>query len=283
MKPFLDTDTNANLSITSPLQGVVWSLTPSNPSPSYHIIRDSEDFSLLFRLVFYATKLSTTDKGLINTGGDNFHALRTHYPIALQLINEKVTMDDANTIWLGSTDEVLQAAVDVLSEGAQILRIMQSDEDFIRMWVSQGLELNLANRETYLKSLAFLSVMGNIIDQAPKTILQDFEAQILASHKSENLLQSATLLNAAGESLTMSPNGAGVTSAGADLEQSDIAYRWARFSEDNYRSSEVAEIERLRLYIDRRQEEIAQNQRECHGAIERSDLIFHAFLSPDNF
>ncbi|SNX86282.1 related to TEL1 - telomere length control protein [Melanopsichium pennsylvanicum] len=62
----------------------------------------------------------------------------------------------------------------------------------------------------------------------------------------------------------------------ADAEQSEIAYRWARFAEEQHRGSDVAEITRLRLYIERRGEEIAQNQREfdrTSSKTERSKLL----------
>ncbi|KAJ1024768.1 hypothetical protein NDA16_002808 [Ustilago loliicola] len=54
-------------------------------------------------------------------------------------------------------------------------------------------------------------------------------------------------------------------------EQSEIAYRWARFAEEHHRGSDLAEITRLRLYIDRRSEEIAQNQRECERTTSRTE------------
>ncbi|GAK67934.1 ataxia telangiectasia mutated [Moesziomyces antarcticus] len=65
-------------------------------------------------------------------------------------------------------------------------------------------------------------------------------------------------------------------SSPAAAEQSEIAYRWARFAEQHHRDSDLAEITRLRLYTDRRREEIAQNQRECErttSKTERSKLL----------
>ena len=47
----------------------------------------------------------------------------------------------------------------------------------------------------------------------------------------------------------------------ASDELSEVAYRWARFAEEQHRGSDMAEITRLRLYIHSRAEEIAQNQR----------------------
>lgn len=54
-------------------------------------------------------------------------------------------------------------------------------------------------------------------------------------------------------------------------EQCEIAYRWARFAEEHHRGSDLAEITRLRLYIDRRLEEIAQNQRECERTTSKTE------------
>ncbi|SPO28872.1 related to TEL1 - telomere length control protein [Ustilago trichophora] len=56
-----------------------------------------------------------------------------------------------------------------------------------------------------------------------------------------------------------------------DAEQSEIAYRWARFAEEHHRGSDMAEITRLRLYIDRRGEEISQNQREFEKTTSKTE------------
>ena len=53
-------------------------------------------------------------------------------------------------------------------------------------------------------------------------------------------------------------------------EQSRVAYKWAKFADEQYRSADVAEINRLRLYIDRRKEEIRQNQLESDRTTSKS-------------
>ncbi|GAC98161.1 potential phosphatidylinositol kinase [Pseudozyma hubeiensis SY62] len=63
------------------------------------------------------------------------------------------------------------------------------------------------------------------------------------------------------------------TSKGAEatMEQSDISYRWARFAEEHHRGSDMAEVRRLRLYIQRRAEEIALNQHKYERTSSKTD------------
>ncbi|TKY89101.1 hypothetical protein EX895_001632 [Sporisorium graminicola] len=48
----------------------------------------------------------------------------------------------------------------------------------------------------------------------------------------------------------------------ASSEISEITYQWARFAEEQHRGSDLAEIMRLRLYIQSRADEVDQNKRE---------------------
>ncbi|KAJ9474748.1 Serine/threonine-protein kinase TEL1 [Pseudozyma hubeiensis] len=61
------------------------------------------------------------------------------------------------------------------------------------------------------------------------------------------------------------------TGTEATVEQSDISYRWARFAEEHHRGSDMAEVRRLRLYIQRRAEEIALNQHKYERTSSKTD------------
>ncbi|EST09037.1 PIK-related kinase, FATC [Kalmanozyma brasiliensis GHG001] len=69
---------------------------------------------------------------------------------------------------------------------------------------------------------------------------------------------------------TLGASGA-VQDPAVSAEASEIAYRWARFAEEHHRSSDAAEIVRLRRYIQSRVGEIAQNQRECERTTSKTE------------
>ena len=201
LQPHFNSSTSSSLAISSPLRGAVWSVTNTVTSND-KVVRDAEDFSLLFRITFFVTKVFIANKDkLASASGPRAAALHQHLPIALQLINEKVTLDAANTIWLESTDEVLSAAADVLSEGFQLLEQMQDDESFLKLWLARGHQIGGSSREDYLGALAFLNIISNLLDHQPRVVTQEYEEELHTIYKSENLLQSSALLAAAGNSI----------------------------------------------------------------------------------
>jgi len=205
--PHFSSSVPSSLAITSPLRGAVWSVEP-NPTSEISVVRDAEDFSLLFRIVFFVTKIITASKDrLASSSGPRAEALHHYLPVALQLVNEKVTLDSANDIWLGSTDEVLSAAADILSEASQLLEALQDSESFVQFWLTEGHKIECTSREDYLKTLAFLNIIGSFVDHQPKAITREYEPELLTAHKAENIFQSSALLAATGESLLATPAG----------------------------------------------------------------------------
>ena len=201
LMPHFSSPVPSSLAITNSLHGAVWSVS-STPKSDTGVVRDSEDFSLLFRITFFVTKVFIANKDkLASASGSRADALHQYLPIALQLINEKVTLDAANTVWIGSTDEVLSAAGDVLSEGSQLLEALQDNEKFVQSWLSRGHQIEGTNREHYLETLAFLSIVGNLVDRQPKAVTHEYEQELRTIYKSDNILQSSALLAATGESL----------------------------------------------------------------------------------
>ena len=201
LSPHLSSSTLSSLAIANPLHGAVWSID-STPDSDNAVVRDSEDFSLLFRITFFMAKVFVANKDkLISASGSRADALHQYLPIALQLINEKITLDAANSIWLGSTDEVLSAAADVLSEGSQLLEALQDDEKFVQFWLTKGHQIEGTTRERYLETLAFLSIVSNLTDRTPRAVTHEYQDELQMIYKSENILQSSALLAATGESL----------------------------------------------------------------------------------
>lgn len=196
----------SSLSITSPLQGAVW-LVEINDKKNEAVIRDSEDFSLLFRITFFVTKILAGSSLLVNQSGPRSDALYRWYPVALEVINEKLTLDEANSIWLGSTPEVLYAASDVLSEGNQMLNLWLEKDDFVQDWLLRGSELEGLGRESYLVAVAFHRFVSELFNVRPQEILQTYADSLATLHKSEDVLESSALLAALNAHLTRTSNG----------------------------------------------------------------------------
>lgn len=242
LQPHLYAPTQRSLTITSSLRGAVWSIEPNLPHSSSTtatnkepstIARDAEDFSLLFRLAFFVTNVFGPNIGKLNahsgapTSDSTLHSLYQWLPIALELINEKLTLDDANSIWLGSTDEVLQAASDVLSEGLSIIASWLDEDTFVHYWLNVGSSIDGTDRSTYLSALACQRVISGLFSTRKSEVLQKSSEHLDSIHKSSNVVQSAALLSALGEHLLSTPSGlkttneliSRVTSTPADFTQ----------------------------------------------------------------
>lgn len=223
LQPHFYATTPRSLAITSSLRGVVWAVEPgvqqspftgakwSKEPPA--VTRDGEDFSLLFRLVFYVTNvfgpnISKLDGRLgATTNSTPLNNLYQWLPVALELINEKLTLDDANDIWLGSTEEVLQAASDVLSTGLSIIASWLDDDVFVRCWLDVGSSIEGTDRCSYLAALAFQRITSGVVSTRKSDVFQKFSGSLDSIHKSTNVIQSAALLSTLGEHLLATQSG----------------------------------------------------------------------------
>lgn len=227
LQPHLYKETQRSLAITSSLRGVVWTVEPGvHQSPLIEvtwskevspIVRDGEDFSTLFRLVFFVAKVFGPNTDKLNarlgaaSGGSPLYALQQWLPIALELINEKLTLDDANEIWLGSTDEVLQAASDILSDGISIVASWLDDDYFAQLWLDIGSSIEELDRSAYLSALAFQRVVSGLFSTRKAEVLQKFGSALDSIYKSSNIVQSSALLSALSEHLLGTQSGLKMT------------------------------------------------------------------------
>lgn len=193
LRPHLQGSTDTSLSITSPLRGTVILLEAGSAQTS--VIRDAEDFSLLFRLIFYTTKLLSRKHELLRDSPP-VQALYRYYPITVELINEKLTLDDANSLWLDSNTDVETAASDILSESLHLLEKWQDQEEFMRIWVDEIQHLNGLDRSAYMKALALQTILSRLNARSPPQVVQLLEDQLRNAHKSHNILLNAAILSA---------------------------------------------------------------------------------------
>ena len=189
---------DSSLSITSPLHGAVW-LIEAEADASETIKRDAEDFSQVFRMVFFITKVFANGSALQKLGGPRMDALYRYFPICLEVVNEKLTLDDANKLWLGSTVEVLLAASDIMSEGTQLLMSWLDNDSYVQEWLLRGSELEAMDRETYFTALAYHRVVSRLFELRPQEVVQTYDDSLYAMHKSHDILESSALLSASSE------------------------------------------------------------------------------------
>ncbi|ETN41039.1 uncharacterized protein HMPREF1541_02973 [Cyphellophora europaea CBS 101466] len=196
----------ASLAISSPLQGLIYMLEDGKAVPD-DSIRDAEDFSMAFRLAVYITKLASTPSFVESVGEASPTALYQYFPIALQLVNEKLTLESANDIWINTTPEVIDEAADVLSQGNAIIQswLVDSDSSFVSDWLVRLSDLQDLTTRSYLTGLAFADVAARVAERDGGNMLAaQYETQIKRLHRSPDVVQSACIVYSAREYLVSS-------------------------------------------------------------------------------
>ena len=116
LTPFLNIRPLPASAIVSPLQGAVHAIT-KGPSSMPFLQRDSDDFSLALRLTLYVTKLLRSTEILKLIKQDQVSSLYLYYPLALHLVDEKLSLEPASKIWGTSSPEIIEEMFEVLAQG----------------------------------------------------------------------------------------------------------------------------------------------------------------------
>ena len=117
--PFMSQLPHPALAITSPLGGLLYLVTPATEAVSGDIQRDEEDISLAFRLGLYVTSLVSETK-IPRSALSKLDVLQMYLPLVAQLTNDKITLETCNTLWLGSTPELLEEGLNLLDMARKI-------------------------------------------------------------------------------------------------------------------------------------------------------------------
>lgn len=193
LAPYLDVARPLALTITSPLQGARYQ---SSAATQNGTVRDMDDFSLAFRLILYVLKLDLSELTEVE-------ALQQYLPLALQLVNEKLTIDEANEIWTHSTPEVIQEAVDTLNEGNRLLLSWLDQDTFLDYWLPKAHSM-----KDYPTALAWTYIVTEHVDRSgPSRILQEYDQELKTIHRSSDAVQSAAILAVLREHLPSSTHG----------------------------------------------------------------------------
>jgi E3 ubiquitin-protein ligase listerin len=198
------------LSISSPLQGLVFALEGSDITLPTNLRYDAEDFSMMFRLTLYAVKLCSTSTILESADSVSVTTLYEFLPLALQLVNEKLTMDSANKLWQTSSSEVADEASDILMDGNTLIQswLSQPGSDFRTMWMDKALVLNDLKIITYLNASTCSDIITRVAEKDGATSLANhFDAEIKKLRRSGSFAQAACIACGLRDYLCTSNNG----------------------------------------------------------------------------
>jgi E3 ubiquitin-protein ligase listerin len=218
LAPFLSNPPANSTAITSPLQATVY-IVDSSPAVSVPTgTCDAEGFSAAFRLFFCVTKLIKSTDLLDYVYHEKTQTLFEYLPQALELVNDKITLETSNNIWLSSTSEVLEEAVDVVAdcrlqiktwcELVQVGGRSSSLQGIDQHWLKQIEKLQETTPEAYHLGQAYTSVMSECVDiNGPASYLKLFADELKGLRKSENLLRSGVLISVLTDALASSTEG----------------------------------------------------------------------------
>ncbi|RMZ89542.1 hypothetical protein DV736_g3226, partial [Chaetothyriales sp. CBS 134916] len=208
IEPFLAGAVPAALSITSPLQGAIYAVT-SAPPGIVEVTKDSEGLSQLFRLTLYTCRVLSKSQHIARTPG-LMATLWQYLPDGLHFFNEKLTLDSTNDLWDGSTPEVIDEAVEVLSEGNALLQLIMAELPQDEFSVKS---LDRDSCHNYHAASIWVDKLSRLVNRdGAANVFAQWEFDIESRHrdplnKSHDLLQSAVITSCLKEPLIASKRG----------------------------------------------------------------------------
>ncbi|OAP56555.1 hypothetical protein AYL99_09734 [Fonsecaea erecta] len=197
-----------SLSITNPLHGLVFLIRPVVAVTNKNLFKDSEEFSLLFRLFLYTTKMLLDSELMTYQSDEQLQTLYTYYPLALQFVNQKVTLEAANDLWQNTNDEVMEEASELLSQGNSLVQKWASDERMLKIWIEKIRSTKLLNPQAFYYSLTFTDVGRRTIDEnGLATITSTLKEDMTHMYRLEEVSRSASLICTFRDFLVSSPQG----------------------------------------------------------------------------
>jgi E3 ubiquitin-protein ligase listerin len=123
LRPFLDVTPNTAMAVTNALGGAINSVVGSSEAASeiYKISFDSDSFSPALRVVLFALRLIADLDVLSLVSADQRESTFIYFPMAIQLIDDNLTIAGANHMWNMYVDEIENEMADVVSEGRQVM------------------------------------------------------------------------------------------------------------------------------------------------------------------
>lgn len=218
LAPFLSESPQSSLAITSPLQGLVYTVEKSAVDRIIPVTRDSEDLSVAFRLALYVVNMASSTDILETVQPDRIRGNIEYLALVLQLINDKITLESSNTLWLNSTQELLEEAADVLAEGRKLILMElgqngphgnpRNENDFASFMQEKVLSLQGLSAEAFHYTEALCSILQADTElkeaNANGLLRPDMTNEL---RRSKNMFKSGVLLIASSDLIASSAQG----------------------------------------------------------------------------
>ena len=173
-----------------------------------NIKHDANGFSAAVRLALFTTKVMHLEKDLKDSTSSRKQALYKYLPLALQIINEKLDVGNANDSWIIETQEVEDEMALLVSDGRKLLQDLISQQiqnDTLTSlpdtatvescWLNELESITGYSPRDYRLALAFAEILSTSIDRTGAARYSSIWADALASiRKSSNTFRSAALV-----------------------------------------------------------------------------------------
>lgn len=217
LEPFLALPPRQSTAITSPLGGIVY-LINRDPSEVFwqkqnDIQRDSNGSSSAFRLVSYVTKvLSSSDLAQFLDAEDR-ETLFYYLPLALQLIDDDISIEGCNTITGLEASEEREEHIEIMTTGRALVNSWARVDGtpgissaLVNFWESKLESLEGNSPEDYRIGEAFVKVMSEI-DPSRLGKSSHFLTDLSREVRKSNVIRSAAWLSVLRDSVVSLPAG----------------------------------------------------------------------------
>lgn len=173
-----------------------------------NIKHDANGFSAAVRLALFTTKVMHLAKYLEDSTSSRKQALYKYLPLALQIINEKLDISNANDSWIIETQEVEDEMALLVSDGRKLLQDLISQQiqnDTLTSlpdtstvescWLNELQYITGCSPRAYRLAMAFAEILSTYIDRTGAPRYSRIWADALASiRKSSSTFRSAALV-----------------------------------------------------------------------------------------
>ncbi|EED21464.1 RING zinc finger protein, putative [Talaromyces stipitatus ATCC 10500] len=219
LEPFLRLPIRHSTSIMSPLGGTVYLVANDLPGTGRqdleNIQRDSDDASSVFRLAYYVVRILSSQDVLVSLDAKQREGLFYYLPLALQLIDDDVSIEGSIGIAGLGLLEDRNEALETVSEGRSTIRKwIQSEarlvdgsrsvsEDLLVLWEEKVAELDNTSPESYRIGQAYAKIMS----EAELTKTSDALTSLAREIRKYNPIRAAAELAVWGPALASSSAG----------------------------------------------------------------------------
>lgn len=204
LTPFLQLQPPMAISLTTPLQGCTFLVDRERRRSTGGLPRDTEGFSVALRLIIYVTRL-LEKISLAQLLKEQLEAMYLYYPQALQIANDKLSIESANGLWVDSTEEIIQEMTEILATGQKLVRSwlldkISGDEDgntptLVSCWLSQMSNIQGLSPQAFNLARTSTTIMSEACDlKGASRYLPAWDASLQAARSSPDVMKSAALL-----------------------------------------------------------------------------------------